>query len=107
LLIIMVLTIFIFAAFGTPGLPWRIGSRLVAIPIIAAVAYEFLRLGAKFPNSAVMRVIMAPGLWLQKITTKPPDPDQIEIAIASFDEVLRAEASQVAGAEEPAEPSSG
>jgi uncharacterized protein YqhQ len=94
LLIIMVLTIFIFAAFGTPGLPWRIGSRLVAIPIIAAVAYEFLRLGAKFPNSAVMRAIMAPGLWLQKITTKPPDPDQIEIAVASFDEVLRMEAAE-------------
>jgi uncharacterized protein YqhQ len=93
LLIIMVLTIFIFAAFGTPALPWRIGSRLIAIPIIAAIAYEFLRLGAKFPNSRLMRAIMAPGLWLQKITTKPPDPDQIEIAIASFGEVLRVEAA--------------
>lgn len=93
LLIIMVLTIFIFALFGTPGYAWRVGSRLLAIPIIAAIAYEFLRLGARYPKSVIMRVIMAPGLWLQKITTKPPDKDQIEIAIASFDEVLRAEAA--------------
>ena len=91
LLIVMVLTIFVFALFGTPGLAWRVGSRLVAIPIIAGVAYEMLRLGAKLHRSRVMRGLMAPGLWLQKITTKPPDRDQIEVAISSFREVLRRE----------------
>jgi len=91
LLIVMVLTIFVFALFGTPGLAWRVGSRLVAIPIIAGVAYELLRLGAKFHRSPLMRALMAPGLWLQKITTKPPDRDQIEVAISSFREVLRRE----------------
>jgi uncharacterized protein YqhQ len=91
LLIVMLLTILIFAAFGNPGLLWRIVSRIIAIPIIAAVAYELLRLGAKHPDSALMRVVMAPGLWLQKITTQPPDRGQIEVAIASFREVVRRE----------------
>ena len=91
LLLVMVITIFVFAVFGNPGIWWRIGSRIVAIPIIAGIAFEMLRLGARFPNSLVMRALMAPGLWLQKITTQPPDGSQIEVAIASFNEVLRRE----------------
>ncbi|MFN2542959.1 MAG: DUF1385 domain-containing protein [Actinomycetota bacterium] len=92
LLIVMILTIFVFAAFGNPSSwAWRIGSRLIAIPVIAGVAYELLRLGAKFHRSVVMRALMTPGLWLQKITTKPPDHGQIEVAIASFQEVRRRE----------------
>lgn len=91
LLIVMVTTIFVFALFGSPGLWWRIGSRLLAIPIIAGLAFELLRLGARYPRSALMRIVMTPGLWLQKITTKPPDDGQIEVAIASFNEVLKRE----------------
>jgi uncharacterized protein YqhQ len=91
LLIVMILTIFVFALFGNPPLLWRVLSRIVAIPLIAGIAYELLRLGAKYHRSLVMRAVMAPGLWLQKITTKPPDHPQIEVAIASFQEVLRAE----------------
>jgi uncharacterized protein YqhQ len=93
LLIVMILTILIFALFGNPGIWWRIGSRVVAIPVIAGLAYEMLRLGARFEDSAFMRAVMAPGLWLQKITTQPPDRSQIEVAIASFNAVLRAEAA--------------
>jgi uncharacterized protein YqhQ len=96
LLIVMVLTILIFALFGNPGIWWRIGSRLIAIPIIAGLAFEMLRLGAKFERSAFMRAVMAPGLWLQKITTQAPDREQIEVAISSFNEVLRREAEQAA-----------
>jgi uncharacterized protein YqhQ len=100
LLLVMVITIFVFALFGNPGLWWRIGSRIVAIPLIAGLAFEMLRLGARFPRSRVIHALMVPGLWLQKITTRPPDADQMEIAIASFNEVLRREAEPV----EPAEP---
>ncbi|MGH2590983.1 MAG: DUF1385 domain-containing protein [Actinomycetota bacterium] len=92
LLIVMVTTIFVFALFGSPGLWWRIGSRILAIPVIAGLAFELLRLGARFTDSLFMRAVMKPGLWLQKITTKPPDGDQIQVAIASFNEVLRREA---------------
>jgi len=91
LLLVMVITIFVFAVFGNPGIWWRIGSRIVAIPIIAGIAFELLRLGARFPNSLVMRGLMTPGLWLQKITTQPPDDAQVDVAIAAFNEVLRRE----------------
>jgi uncharacterized protein YqhQ len=91
LLLVMVITIFVFAVFGNPGIWWRIGSRIVAIPIIAGLAFELLRLGARFPNSLVMRGLMTPGLWLQKITTQRPDEAQIDVAIAAFNEVLRRE----------------
>lgn len=91
LIIVMIITIFVFTMFGTPGLVWRVASRILAIPVIAGIAYEALRLGARFQGSLVMRVLMAPGIWLQKITTQEPDEAQIEVAIASFDEVLRRE----------------
>ena len=91
LIIVMIITIFVFTLFGTPGIWWRLGSRVVAIPIIAGIAYEALRLGARFPDSLVMRGLMAPGIWLQKITTQEPDDSQIEVAVASFKEVLRRE----------------
>ena len=91
LIIVMIITIFVFTMFGTPALIWRVASRILAIPIIAGIAYEALRLGARFQGSLVMRVLMAPGIWLQKITTQEPDDAQIEVAIASFDEVLRRE----------------
>jgi uncharacterized protein YqhQ len=97
LIIVMVITIFVFALFGNPGLLWRLVSRLIAIPVIAGVAYEALRLGARFPGSALMRALMAPGTWLQKITTREPDAGQIEVAVSSFREVLRREA-EAAGA---------
>ncbi len=91
LLIVMILTILVYSVIPTPTLWWRIGSRIIGIPVIAGLAYEMLRLGAKYENSTLMRALMTPGLWLQKITTKPPSTDQIEVAIASFNEVLKAE----------------
>jgi len=97
LIIVMIITIFVFTLFGTPGLLWRLVSRVIAIPIIAGIAYEALRLGARFPRSTAMQVMMAPGIWLQKITTREPDVGQIEVAVSSFKEVLRREA-EAAGA---------
>ena len=92
LIIVMVITIFVFTLFGTPALLWRIVSRVIAIPIIAAISYEALRFGAKHPESLLMRSLMKPGIWLQRITTQPPDHSQIEIAVTSFRELLRREA---------------
>jgi len=92
LIIVMIITIFVFTLFGTPGIWWRIGSRVLAIPAIAGLAYEALRLGARFESSRAMRALMAPGLWLQRITTQRPDTGQIQVAISSFSEVLRREA---------------
>jgi uncharacterized protein YqhQ len=96
LIIVMLITIFVFTLFGTPALLWRILSRLIAIPIIAAISYEALRLGAKHPESLAMKILMAPGIWLQRITTQQPDATQIEVAVTSFREVLRREAEATA-----------
>jgi uncharacterized protein YqhQ len=98
LLIVMLLAIVVYAFFPAKGILWGILSRVIAIPIIAGISFELLRLGARYTHSPVMKVLMAPGLWLQKITTKPPDHGQIEVAIASFQEVLRAEAAAAAEA---------
>ena len=97
LIIVMIVTVFVFSLFGTPPLLWRLVSRLIAIPIIAGLAYEALRLGAKYPDSLWMRALMRPGIWLQKITTQEPDAGQIEVAVASFEEVLRREEAANAG----------
>jgi len=91
LLIVMLLTVVVYTAFGSRGMLAGILFRVVAIPVIAGISYEMLRLGAKFTDSRAMRALMAPGLWLQKITTKPPDHGQIDVAIAAFQEVLRRE----------------
>ena len=107
LIIVMIITIFVFTLFGTPGIWWRIGSRIVAIPIIAGLAYEALRLGARFPDSLVMRVLMRPGIWLQKITTQEPDDSQIEVAVTSFEEVLRREAEATPSSGQSPGPSAG
>ncbi|MGH2675614.1 MAG: DUF1385 domain-containing protein [Actinomycetota bacterium] len=106
LLIVMILAILVYSFFGNPPLPWRIGSRLLAIPLIAGLAFELLRLGARFHRSPVMRGLMAPGLWLQKITTKPPDRTQIEVAIAAFRKVREMEGPSAEGepAQSPAPP---
>jgi uncharacterized protein YqhQ len=96
LIIVMIITIFVFTLFGTPALVWRIVSRVIAIPVIAALSYEALRFGAKHPESLLMRGLMKPGIWLQRITTQPPDHSQIEIAITSFRELLRREAEATA-----------
>jgi uncharacterized protein YqhQ len=96
LLIVMVLTILVYTTFGSHGLLWGVVLRLVAIPLIAGLSYELLRLGARHQRSRLMRALMAPGLWLQKITTRPPDHEQIRVAIAAFREMLRREGEPVA-----------
>jgi uncharacterized protein YqhQ len=91
LLIVMVLTILVYSVFTVRGFLWGLLLRLIAIPVIAGISYELLRLGARYRRSVIMRALMTPGLWLQKITTRPPDDSQIEVAITSFKELLKRE----------------
>jgi uncharacterized protein YqhQ len=88
LIIVMLLTIVIFSFFGRPALWLRIVERILAIPLIAGISYEALRLGANHGHNPIVRALMKPGLWLQKITTRPPTDDQIEVAIRAFEAVL-------------------
>ena len=88
LIIVMLLTIVVFSFFGRPAIWLRIVERILAIPLIAGISYEALRLGANRGSNPIVRALMKPGLWLQKITTRPPTDDQIEVAIRAFEAVL-------------------
>jgi len=88
LLEVVAISIVLFAVLGTPDWWLRVLSRILLIPVIAGIAYELLRLGGKYPNSAFMKVIVAPGLLLQALTTRYPDESQMEVAIASMNELL-------------------
>jgi len=91
LLEVVAISIVLFALLGTPDWWLRVLSRILLIPVIAGIAYELLRLGGKYPNSAFMKVIVAPGLALQALTTRYPDESQMEVAIASMNELLERE----------------
>jgi uncharacterized protein YqhQ len=91
LLYVMVIAIFVFAFVGQPGWLGLIASRILLLPVIAGIAYEVIRFAGKHPQNAVLRTILAPGLWLQRLTTREPSLDQIEVSIRALHEVLRLE----------------
>lgn len=89
LLLVMVVSIFVFALVGSPSLLLKILSRIILIPVIAGIAYELMRLGAANYRFRVVRWLLAPGLALQGLTTREPDDSMIECAIASLKRVMR------------------
>ncbi len=91
LLIVMVISIFVFVLFGTPSLWIRIISRIVLIPVIAGIAYEFLKFSAAHMDNPVMKMLVAPGLWLQNLTTREPDLSMLEVSAAALTQLLREE----------------
>ncbi len=93
LLTVMVISLVVFVALGTPPIWLRLVERVVLIPVIAAAAYEVLRLGQRFGNRGVFGLIYRPNLWLQALTTRDPDDAQIEVAIAALEDVIAAETS--------------
>lgn len=91
LLEVVAISIVLFALLGTPDIWLRVLSRILLIPVIAGIAYELLRLGGKYPHSPIMALVVAPGLLLQALTTRYPDREQVEVAIASMQELLERE----------------
>ena len=91
LLYVMVIAIFVFAFVGQPGWFWLIVSRIALLPVIAGIAYEVIRFAGKHPTNPILRTVLAPGLWLQRLTTRAPSLDQIEVSIRALHEVLRLE----------------
>lgn len=88
LLLVMVVSIFVFALVGSPSLPLKIVSRIVLVPVVAGIAYELMRLGAANYRYRVVRWLLAPGLALQGLTTREPDDSMIECAIAALERVI-------------------
>jgi uncharacterized protein YqhQ len=91
LLWVMVIAVFVFALVGRPAWPVLIASRVLLLPVIAGLAYELIRFGGKHPNNRLLRTLMAPGLWLQGLTTREPTLDQVEVSINALQDVLAAE----------------
>ena len=87
LLIVMLVSIFVFAFLGWPELWIRILSRIILLPIVAGLSYEIIRFSARSKNSFV-KLATLPGLWLQYLTTREPDDSMIEVAIKSLEAVI-------------------
>ncbi len=92
LLTVMIVSIIVFALLGAPALPLRIASRIVLIPIIAGISYEVIRFNAAHEGNALVRLGAVPSLLLQKLTTRPPDDRQIEVAIAAMNAAIQGDA---------------
>lgn len=90
LLIVMLVSIFVFAFLGWPSLIERIVSRIVLLPVVAGISYEVIRLSANSDN-CILGWAVKPGLWLQRLTTREPEPDMLEVAIESAKGVLPAD----------------
>ncbi len=91
LLWVMVIGIFVFAFVGQPAWYWLITSRVLLLPVIAGIAYELIRFAGKHQGNVLLMTLLAPGLWLQRLTTRQPTLDQIEVSIRALQEVLRRE----------------
>jgi len=93
LLWVMVIAIFVFAFFGRPTWYWLIASRILLLPVIAGIAYELIRFAGKHTDNRLLMTLLAPGLWLQRLTTREPTLDQLEVSIRALREVLALERS--------------
>lgn len=98
LLTVVLLSIVLFTALGPMDLLPRLASRLALIPLLASLAYEYLRLTARYADRAWMRPLLAPNLFIQRLTTREPDEEMLEVAIAAFQAMRNFEAR-----EQPAE----
>lgn len=95
LLWVMVVAIFVFAVVGRPGIVGLVASRILLVPLIAGLAYEVIRFAGRHGSNMAVRAVLAPGLWLQRLTTREPTLDQIEVSIAALEAVLRLERERV------------
>jgi len=102
LVVVIILSIFAFSLVGRQSIGVMVGSRLLLVPVIAMAGYEILRFGAKHRSNPIVKAIMAPGILVQMITTKRPSDDQIEVAIVSMLQALKADGETVPpGSEAP------
>ncbi|HEY5529048.1 MAG TPA: DUF1385 domain-containing protein [Thermoleophilia bacterium] len=97
LLIVMVVAVFVFALVGKPSLPYLVLSRVIGIPVIVGISYEIgIKWAGRHANSLIPRIILWPGIQLQRLTTREPTVDQLEVAAAALQEVMRNDEAQEA-----------
>jgi uncharacterized protein YqhQ len=100
LLIVMIISVFVFAPIGRPDLQWLILSRVLGIAVVAGLAYEVIKWAGRNRRKPWVRTLMWPGLQLQKLTTREPSLDQLEVSIASLKAVLAVEDPKQASPED-------
>src|SRR5438128_12210846 len=87
----MLMAIVVFAFVGRPAWYWLIAERILLLPLIAGLAYELIRFAGKHSGNRVVMTLLAPGLWLQRLTTREPTLDQLEVSVRALREVLQLE----------------
>jgi uncharacterized protein YqhQ len=95
LVVVILVSIITFSIVGRQDLLMMILSRVILIPVIAAVSYELLRFGARHRDNRIVRAVFEPGIWVQKITTKQPTDDMIEVAIVSMEQAMLADGEEL------------
>ena len=90
-LYVLVLSILVFSLLGVQGWVYMLASRIIVIPIVAGLSFEFIMWSARHQDSALVRVLVWPGLQMQKLTTREPSDDMVEVAMASLKKVLTME----------------
>jgi uncharacterized protein YqhQ len=91
LMVVMLVAIVLFSVIKFDALWMNLAVRIALMPLVAGLSYEVIRYAAKKESSAVFKLMTAPGLWLQSITTQEPDEEQLEVAIRALDESLKLE----------------
>jgi uncharacterized protein YqhQ len=91
LFVVLIIAIFVFALIGMPSLWIMVLARILLIPVIAALSYEVIYFGSKYRSKLLVRAVLAPGLWLQSLTTKEPDDGQLEVALTALRKVVDAD----------------
>jgi uncharacterized protein YqhQ len=94
ILLVIILKVFIFSFLATDPLWWRITSRVLLLPVVAGVAYEVIKFTARHARFPLSRLLLAPGLAVQRLTTREPDDGQVEVAISAFEAVRVAEEAE-------------
>jgi uncharacterized protein YqhQ len=100
LLLVMVISVFVFALVGKPSVPWLVLSRLIGIPLIIGIAYEIGIKWAGRSHGLLARILLWPGIQLQRLTTREPSLDQLRVAAAALEEVMSMDAAELAAKQE-------
>jgi len=94
LFVVLIIAIIVFALVGRPSLWLMILSRIILVPVIAAIGYEVTYFAARHNKAGLVRAVLTPGLWLQSLTTKQPDDSQLEIALSALSKAVELDQSE-------------
>jgi len=96
LFVVLVIAIVVFSLVGLPSLWLMVLSRIVLMPLIAALSYEVIYFGNRHTDNRIVRAVLAPGLWLQSLTTREPDDAQLEVALSALRRVVELDQAEEA-----------